>query len=92
MINMSYCRRENTAAAMQECVNDIESGETNEMSQFEALSDTEQAGLLSMVRSAADLLEMLPVGVLAKAGVRLDRLPSQDFIRTEGGRQMDTAA
>ena len=92
MINMSYVRFENTSAAMQECVNDIEGGAVNEMDQFQALSDTEQAGLLSMVRAAADLLEMLPVGVLSKAGVNLERLPSQDFVRTEGGRQIDMAA
>ncbi len=80
MINMHYCRKANTAAAMRECVADIENGDVETMRQFADLHRDEQEGLLSMVRSAAELLEFLPVGVLAKAGVNLERLPRQEAI------------
>ena len=35
MINMSYCRFENTAKALQECIWAIEQGETTELSRYE---------------------------------------------------------
>lgn len=90
MINMSYVRLQNSAAAVREVVSGIESGELNEMDQVAALSDDEREGLLSLVRAAADLLEMLPVGVLTEANVNLDRLPSQDDIREQ--RKLPMAA
>ena len=77
---MPYCRKANTAAAMRECVADIENGDVEDMQQFAALDRDEQEGLLSMARSAADLLELLPAGVLARAGVNLERLPRQEAI------------
>lgn len=90
MINMKYVRLSNSAAAVREVVSDIESGELNEMDQVADLSDDEREGLLSLVRAAADLLEMLPVGVLTEANVNLDRLPSQDDIREQ--RKLPMAA
>ena len=35
MINMSYCRFENTAKALQECIWAIKQGETTELSRYE---------------------------------------------------------
>ena len=38
MGNMSYCRFENTVRAMQDCVNAIVEGETDELSSYETVA------------------------------------------------------
>lgn len=38
MGNMSYCRFENTVRAMQDCVNAIREGETDDLSSYETVA------------------------------------------------------
>ena len=52
MGNMSYCRFENTAADLRDCLNAIHRGETDDLSNFEI------DGLKSIMRMANDLVEM----------------------------------
>jgi len=52
MGNMSYCRFENTAADLRDCLNAIHRGDTDD------LSDYEIDGLKSIMRMANDLVEM----------------------------------
>lgn len=47
MANMGYCRFENTAKALQECIWAIEEGETTELSKYE-------------LRGLGDLFSWLP--------------------------------
>jgi len=49
---MSYCRFENTAADLRDCLNAIHRGETDDLSNFEI------DGLKSIMRMANDLVEM----------------------------------
>jgi hypothetical protein len=50
MANMSYCRFENTARDLQDCVEAINNGETNELSTYEV------EGLLTILDLAADIV------------------------------------
>ena len=52
MGNMSYCRFENTAADLRDCLNAIERGEINDLSSYEI------DGLKSIMRAANELVEM----------------------------------
>ena len=52
MGNMSYCRFENTAADLRDCLSAIHRGETDDLSSYEI------AGLKSIMRMANDLVEM----------------------------------
>ena len=52
MGNMSYCRFENTAADLRDCLNAIHNGETDDLSSYEI------DGLKSIMRMANDLVEM----------------------------------
>ena len=49
---MSYCRFENTAADLRDCLNAIHNGETDDLSSYEI------DGLKSIMRMANDLVEM----------------------------------
>ena len=49
---MSYCRFENTAADLGDCLNAIHNGETDDLSSYEI------DGLKSIMRMANDLVEM----------------------------------
>jgi hypothetical protein len=52
MGNMSYCRFENTAADLRDCLDAIRRGETDDLSSYEI------DGLKSIMRMANDLVEM----------------------------------
>ena len=52
MGNMSYCRFENTAADLRDCLDAIHRGETDDLSSYEI------AGLKNIMRMANDLVEM----------------------------------
>ena len=52
MGNMSYCRFENTAADLRDCLNAIERGETDDLSSYEI------DGLKSIFYIANELVEM----------------------------------
>ena len=52
MGNMSYCRFENTAADLRDCLDAIHRGETDDLSSYEI------DGLKSIMRMANDLVEM----------------------------------
>ena len=52
MGNMSYCRFENTAADLRDCLNAIERGETDDLSSYEI------EGLKSIFYIANELVEM----------------------------------
>ena len=52
MGNMSYCRFENTAADLRDCLSAIHRGETDDLSSYEI------DGLKSIMRMANDLVEM----------------------------------
>lgn len=52
MGNMSYCRFENTAADLRDCLSAIHRGETNDLSSYEI------AGLKNIMDMAHDLVEM----------------------------------
>ena len=52
MANMSYCRFENTARDLQDCVNAIDRGETNE------LNDYEKSGLADILKLAEYIVDM----------------------------------
>ena len=49
---MSYCRFENTAADLRDCLSAIHRGETDDLSSYEI------AGLKNIMRMANDLVEM----------------------------------
>ena len=49
---MSYCRFENTAVDLRDCLNAIHNGETDDLSSYEI------DGLKSIMRMANDLVEM----------------------------------
>lgn len=53
MENMSYCRWENTLAALQECQDSL----TDDLSEAESLSR------MAVIAAAADMLERIGVGV-----------------------------
>jgi hypothetical protein len=52
MGNMSYCRFENTAADLRDCLNAIQRGEANDLSNFEI------SGLTNIMDMAHELIEM----------------------------------
>ena len=52
MGNMSYCRFENTAADLRDCLNAIQRGDTNDLSNYEI------DGLKSIMNMASELVEM----------------------------------
>ena len=52
MGNMSYCRFENTAADLRDCLSAIHRGETDDLSNYEI------DGLKSIMQMAHDLVEM----------------------------------
>ena len=49
---MSYCRFENTAADLRDCLNAIQRGEANDLSNFEI------SGLTNIMDMAHELIEM----------------------------------
>ena len=49
---MSYCRFENTAADLRDCLNAIHNGETDDLSSYEI------DGLKSIMQMAHDLVQM----------------------------------
>ncbi len=51
MANMSNCRFENTAKALQECIRAIEEGETTELSRYEL------RGLNDLLSACNELIE-----------------------------------
>lgn len=83
--NMSYCRWENTASDMSDCVeamrefhqsaDEHEHGpESTGMTTFDTLSDHEKSGYFSALKLAAEMLEFADPEHLAHAGVNLSRL------------------
>ena len=52
MGNMSYCRFENTATDLRDCLDAIHRGDTDDLSSYEI------DGLQSIMRMANDLVEM----------------------------------
>ena len=52
MGNMSYCRFENTARDLQDCVNAIDRGETNELNEYE------KSGLAEILKLAEYIVDM----------------------------------
>ena len=52
MGNMSYCRFENTAADLRDCLSAIHRGETDDLSSYEI------AGLTNIMEMANELVEM----------------------------------
>jgi len=52
MANMSYCRFENTAKALQDCVNAIQDNEVNDLSTYEV------NGLAELQLLAMDIVAM----------------------------------
>ena len=52
MGNMSYCRFENTAADLRDCLDAIRRGETDDLSSYEI------AGLTNIMDMANELVEM----------------------------------
>jgi len=52
MGNMSYCRFENTAADLRDCLNAIQRGEANDLSNFEI------SGLTNIMDMAHELIEI----------------------------------
>ena len=52
MGNMSYCRFENTASDLRDCLNAIHRGEINDLSSYEI------NGLKSIMNMASELVEM----------------------------------
>ena len=52
MGNMSYCRFENTAADLRDCVDAIQRGEANDLSNFEI------SGLTNIMDMAHELIEI----------------------------------
>ena len=52
MGNMSYCRCENTAADLRDCLSAIHRGETDDLSSYEI------AGLTNIMDMANELVEM----------------------------------
>ena len=52
MGNMSYCRFENTAADLRDCLSAIHRGETDDLSRYEI------AGLTKIMDMANELVEM----------------------------------
>ena len=79
MPSMSYCRWHNAALDMSDCVNSIEDMEDGENT-FDEMADYEQSGVLSCARVAVQMLEQLPLEILAAAGVDLSGLPTQEDI------------
>lgn len=51
MANMSYCRFENTAKALQDCIWALEEGETTELSKYEL------RGLSDLLAGCHELIE-----------------------------------
>ena len=81
-MNMSYCRWQNTAQDMADCVESIEDlmeGDDSDNS-FQSMSSHEQSGVLSCARQAVEMLANLPPEILAAAGVDLSILPTPDDI------------
>ena len=58
MINMAYCRFENTSKAMQECLDAIEYGDVD----FSTLNDYEARGVVDMIETARIIVEMHDAG------------------------------
>ena len=52
MGNMSYCRFENTARDLQDCVNAIDRGETDELNEYET------SGLADILKLAEYIVDM----------------------------------
>ena len=52
MGNMSYCRFENTARDLQDCVNAIDRGETDELNEYE------KSGLADILKLAEYIVDM----------------------------------
>lgn len=65
MANMSYCKWENTAQDMNQCIGSME----DDIEAFDALSEYEQQGLLSCLRAAALMLEGATPELLERAGL-----------------------
>ena len=52
MGNMSYCRFENTAKDLQDCVNAIDRGETDELNEYE------KSGLADILKLSEYIVDM----------------------------------
>ena len=52
MGNMSYCRFENTARDLQDCVNAIDRGETDELNEYE------KSGLADILKLSEYIVDM----------------------------------
>ena len=52
MGNMSYCRFENTARDLQDCVNAIDRGETDELNEYE------KSGLAEILKLSEYIVDM----------------------------------
>ncbi|EXS71378.1 hypothetical protein [Sphingobium sp. Ant17] len=65
MANMSYCKWENTAQDMNQCIGSME----DDVEAFDALSEHEQEGMLSCLRTAALMLEGATPELLERAGL-----------------------
>ena len=57
MPNMSYCRFENTAKDMQDCIYAIEEGQTNELSSYEVRALEEFLTLAHEITSMENEIE-----------------------------------
>ena len=73
MANMRYCKWENTAAAMQQCIAQGE-GELDDSLGWQEMNEHEKAGLLACLRAAAEMLEAADTRLLDEADVDLSRL------------------
>lgn len=65
MGNMSYCKWENTAQDMDQCVAAME----DDVEAFDTLTEYEQRGMLSCLRAAALMLEGATPELLERAGL-----------------------
>ena len=60
MGNMSYCRFENTAADLRDCLSAIHRGETDDLSSYEIAGLTNIMGMANeLVEMEDDILELL---------------------------------
>lgn len=71
--NMSYCKWENTASAMEQCLAEGEedfNGYTDEAN----LNDYEMAGMRRCLRAAYEMLEAAPRDLIEQLDLRLENL------------------
>lgn len=68
--NMSYCKWENTAAAMEQCLAEGE----DDFYGIDSLSEYERGGFARCLQAAYTMLESVPAGILAEMGIRVENL------------------